>query len=352
MANKTTQQDVAKLANVSTGTVSRVINKHPMVSKEAKIAVMQAIEKLGYTPNMVAQSLAHGHTRNVLVVFLDRSPILPSTWQYELPILQGINDYFSLHNYTIQIGMHSLNTHSPENLLKEILCNKSVDGLIILTSWILEKVFIEALVERDIPTIFIGNGPYRLGEDPIGTTILFDNFHIIQEAYTLLNSLGHRNIAFITGAEKQLHSQLRLEAFTKIARKFHREFPEEYIYHGDYSVNSGFEALYAFFKTAEPPTAIICANDLMAIGAMKAATEFNLRVPQDISIIGFDNIEVANYYSPPLTSVKVPAYDLGTLGANKLLDSIKNNSSGEVHTLPSTLIIRKSVCRLQAKTQE
>ena len=90
----------------------------------------------------------------------------------------------------------------------------------------------------------------------------------------------------------------------------------------------------------------------MAIGAMKAATEFNLRVPQDISIIGFDNIEVANYYSPPLTSVKVPAYDLGTLGANKLLDSIKNNSSGEVHTLPSTLIIRKSVCRLQAKTQE
>ncbi|MHC1691772.1 MAG: LacI family DNA-binding transcriptional regulator [Sphaerochaetaceae bacterium] len=347
MADKITQRDVARLAKVSTGTVSRVINKHPMVSPEAELAVLQAIEKLGYTPNMVAQSLAQGRTRNILVVFLDISPILPSTWQYELPILQGINDYLTSQDYALQIGMHTLNSNGPQALFKDILHNKSIDGLIILTSWALDGDFIRALYERGIPVAFIGNGPYLVDGVPVGTTILFDNYQIIQEAYRLLHSLGHRRIAFVTGSDAQLHAQLRLQAFTDVAKEYHEEFSQDYIHHGDYSVNSGFEALYAFYKTPQPPTAIICANDLMAIGAMKAANEFGLRIPQDISIIGFDNIEVSSFYSPPLTSVKVPAYDLGTLGAQKLLESIQGNTSCETLTLPTKLLVRKSVCRLE-----
>ncbi|MFA7017544.1 MAG: LacI family DNA-binding transcriptional regulator [Sphaerochaetaceae bacterium] len=350
MSKKITQREVAGLAKVSTGTVSRVINNHPLVSKKAKKKVLRAIETLNYTPNLVARSLAQGRTQNILVEFLDKNPILPSTWQYELPILQGINDFFALHDYSIQIGMHSLDSSSPEKLLKKILSNKSVDGFIILTSWDLDKMFVDALAKTNIPTVFLGNGPYNFEGTPVGTTILFDNYHIIQEAYTLLHSLGHRRIAFITGSENQLHAKLRLDAFREAARKYQEDLPEEYIYYGDYSVNSGTEGIHAFFKIPETPTAIICSNDLMAIGAMRAAKELSLNIPQDISIIGFDDIEVALYSTPPLTSVKVPTYELGTLGARKLLESIHEGIQGETHTLPSTLIVRNSVCRLNDQT--
>lgn len=340
---KITQQDVAKLAKVSTGTVSRVINAHPLVSRKAKEAVLEAIESLGYAPNTVAQSLAQGRTRNILVAFLDNSPILPSTWQYELPILQAINDYSRLHGYSVTISMNPTNDTFNSSQFKDIIRNRSMDGLIILTSLELEKGFLEALYESKIPTVFIGNGPYYHDSQQVGTAILFDNSSTIKEAYNLLRSLGHEYIGFITGTDNHIHSNLRLKAFTDMAVN-HCTYPiDDYIFHGDYAVNSGFQALFTFYKKNPPPTAIICANDLMAIGAMRAAKEFHLRVPQDVSVIGFDNIEVANFYSPPLTSVKVPSYELGKIGAEKLVNLIHGEGLFETITLPTELIVRKSV---------
>lgn len=344
--HKITQREVAKLAKVSTGTVSRVINGNPLVSKEARKNVLSAIEELGYVPNFVAQSLAQGRTRNILVAFLDNSPILPSTWQYELPIFQSINNYLRLHDYSVQISMHTTNSKFNSLIFNDIVHNKSMDGLIILTSLALEDSFIKSLYESKIPTVFIGNGPYIHNGKQVGTAILFDNFTIIQEAYSMLRSLGHERIGFISGTDEHIHAQLRLEAFTSKARQY-SEYPvDDLIYHGDYSINSGFQGLYTFYKKDPPPTAIICANDLMAIGAMKAAKEFHLRIPEDLSIIGFDNIEVASFYSPPLTSVKVPSYDLGNLGAEKLVNLIKDKTPYEVLTLPTELVIRKSVRRI------
>ena len=343
--DKITQKEVAELAKVSTGTVSRVINGHHFVSEEAKIAVMSAIEKLGYVPNTVAQSLAQGRTRNILVAFLDNSPILPSTWQYELPILQAINNYLRGHDYSVQISINATNKSFNSVFFHEIVRNQSMDGLIILTSLALGDSFLKSLYESKIPTVFIGNGPYIYNNQHVGTTILFDNSTIIKEAYSMLKSLGHERIGFITGTDGHKHSQLRLEAFTEIALE-NANYPiNDYIYHGDYSINSGFQGLYTFYKKNPPPSAIICANDLMAIGAMKAAKEFHLRIPQDLSIIGFDNIEVANYYSPPLTSIKVPSYDLGKLGAEKLVSLIKEKSEYETIVLPTELVVRKSVSR-------
>ena len=343
MMNKVTQQDVAKLAKVSTGTVSRVINGNSLVSAEARKAVLEAIEKLGYAPNTVAQSLAQGRTRNILVAFVDNSPILPSTWQYELPILQAINNFLRMHDYSVQISMNTTNNSFDSILFKEIIRNKSMDGLIILTSLELGESFLKSLHDSKIPTVFIGNGPYLYDTGQIGTAILFDNSLIIKEAYNLLRSLGHEYIGFITGSDDHIHSQLRMEAFTEMAVQ-HCDYPvEKYIFHGDYSINSGFQGLFTFFKKNPPPTAIICANDLMAIGAMRAAKEFHLRIPQDVSIIGFDNIEVASFYSPPLTSIKVPSYDLGKIGAEKLINLIHGGSTYETITLPTELVVRKSV---------
>ena len=347
MADRITQRNVADLAKVSTGTVSRVINGHPLVSEEARAAVLRAIDQLGYIPNKAAQSLAQGRTRNILVAFLDKSPILPSTWQYELPILQAINDCLRLNDYSVQITIHTTEGNLDSVLFKDVMYNKSIDGMIILTSLAVEDSFIKSLKESRIPTVFIGNGPFWHDGNQIGTAILFDNFHIIQDAYNMLRSLGHERIGFITGSDEHIHSQIRLKAFTEIAAKhMDRNSYEKLIYHGDYSINSGFEALYHFFKKADPPTAIICANDLMAIGAMKAAKELHMRVPQDLSIIGFDNIEVGSFYSPPLTSVKVPSYDLGRQGAELLLQTIQDGKTREPVTLPTELIIRNSISKM------
>lgn len=350
MMHKVTQQDVAKLAKVSTGTVSRVINGHPLVSEEAKKAVLAAIEKLGYAPNTVAQSLAQGRTRNILVAFIDNSPILPSTWQYELPILQAINNFLRLHDYSVQISMNTTNDTFNSILFKEIVRNKSMDGLIILTSLELGESFLKSLYDSKIPTVFIGNGPYMYDSHQVGTAILFDNSKIIKEAFNLLRSLGHERIGFITGTDDHIHSQLRLEAFTQMASQYCDYSFEEYIFHGDYTINSGFQGLFTFFKKTPPPSAIISANDLMAIGAMRAAKEFHLRIPQDVSIIGFDNIEVASFYSPPLTSIKVPSYNLGNMGAEKLVKLIQDGSAYETITLPTELIVRKSVGAVRRDT--
>ena len=214
--------------------------------------------------------------------------------------------------------MNTTNDTFNSILFKEIVRNKSMDGLIILTSLELGESFLKSLYDSKIPTVFIGNGPYMYDSHQVGTAILFDNSKIIKEAFNLLRSLGHERIGFITGTDDHIHSQLRLEAFTQMASQYCDYSFEEYIFHGDYTINSGFQGLFTFFKKTPPPSAIICANDLMAIGAMRAAKEFHLRIPQDVSIIGFDNIEVASFYSPPLTSIKVPSYDLGNMGAEKL----------------------------------
>lgn len=347
LVNKITQRNVADLAKVSTGTVSRVINGVPLVSEEARTAVLSAIEQLGYIPNTAAQSLAQGKTRNILVAFLDKNPILPSTWQYELPILQAINDYLHLNGYSVQIAIHSTERRLDSALFKDVIYNKSIDGMILLTSFALDESFIGALGESGIPTVFIGNGPYWFDGNQIGSAILFDNFNIIQTAFNFLHSLGHERIGFITGSDGHIHSQIRLKAFTEILSKTFKDLMrDDCVFHGDYTINSGFGALYSFYKKPQPPTAIICANDLMAIGAMKAADELGLRVPQDISIVGFDNIEVASFYSPSLTSIKIPSYELGKQGAEILLESIKNGKTRETITLPTELIVRKSVSKL------
>lgn len=344
MSRSITQEDVAKLAKVSTGTVSRVINNHTLVSDSAREAVAAAIEQLGYIPNRAAQSLAQGKSCNILIAFIDESQILPSTWQYELPILQAINDFFYPNNYAIQLSMHTTEKKLDDSLFREIIHNKSIDGLIILTSLMLEKSFIKALKESGLPAVFVGNGPYMIKKEKIGATILFDNSQIIKDAFLFLQSLGHRRIGFIAGLKNHIHSQTRMQAFTEIYHNYaESDIIEPLIFYGDYTINSGFEALYYFLTKTEPPSAIICANDLMAIGAMKASHELRINIPQDISIIGFDNIEIASFYSPPLSSIKVPAYDLGLQSASTLLNIIREEMYNPVVVLPTELVIRQSV---------
>ncbi|QQO11094.1 LacI family DNA-binding transcriptional regulator [Breznakiella homolactica] len=340
---KVTQMDVARYAEVSTGTVSRVVNNIPLVDGPTRTKVLRAIEELGYIPNHAAQALAQGRTKSLLLLILDKQPILPSTWQYELPVLQGINDYIKKHGYTLQIEITNYGQgETAEDVGDTILRGRSVDGLLILTSWEIDEEMLRKIHGYAIPAIFIGNGPYRCGGHPVGASVRFDNYSVIRETYRILYGLGHRRIAFIKGSTDQIHSSIRLSAFLDAAAESGTELPGPYLAEGHYSVQGGYQAMYGFARLTERPTAVICANDLMAIGAMKAAAELDIPVPRELSITGFDDIEISEYLSPPLTTVRVPAYDLGKNGASLLIRQIEQGTPPEDTLLPAAIVLRKS----------
>ena len=346
--DKITQRDVANFAGTSTGTVSRVLNNIPLVDANTRAKVLEAIKTLGYIPNHAAQTLAIGRTKNILLLILDKEPITTSTWQYELPILQGINNYIQSKGYVLQIEMlHYLEGSAGNNIHERLFQNRSVDGLIVLTSWHIESASIEKIFMWKIPTVFIGNGPYQHKGDPVGSAVLFDNYTIIKEVYSMLWQLGHRAIAFIKGDEMQLHSAIRLDAFLQANKEHNSLYREEYIFSGNYSVQGGYRALYAFAKLASRPTAVICANDLMAIGLMKAASELGISIPDDLSVIGFDNVEISEYLTPPLSTIQVPAYDMGLKSAIMLINKIEGTEPEETLVLPASFVIRQSTTQIQ-----
>ncbi|MDR1949181.1 MAG: LacI family transcriptional regulator [Spirochaetaceae bacterium] len=344
MNKKITQYDVAKRIGVSTATVSRVLNKDPHVDQVTRHKVLEAIERLGYIPNQTARSLASGRNNSILLLILDKEPIFPSTWQYELPVLQEINRHMQEKQYTLQIEMvNGRDSFMMDRVQEELIKNRSVDGLIILTSWPLEDTFIQKIDRYRIPAVFIGNGPHTLVNHQIGSTILFDNAGVIKETYALLQNLGHRNIAFIKGDEIQLHAVIRFRSFCEAITAQGGHLDERYIFDGHYSVQGGYQALNNFVRCSPPPSAIICANDLIAIGVMKAAADLGIHIPEELSVIGFDNIEISGYLSPPLTTVNVPTYEMGLTAAVKLINQIELGEKADVTLLPVSLVHRGTV---------
>jgi DNA-binding LacI/PurR family transcriptional regulator len=344
MNRKITQYEVAKKIGVSTATVSRVLNKDPHVDQVTRRKVLDAIEKLGYIPNQIARSLASGRNSSILLLILDKEPIFPSTWQYELPVLQGINKYMQEKKYTLQIEMvNGRDSFVMDRVQEELIRSRSIDGLIILTSWPIGDTLVQKIDRYRIPTVFIGNGPHTLGNHQVGSTILFDNAGVIKEAYTLLQNLGHRNIAFIKGDEIQLHAVIRFCSFCEAITVRGGRLDERYIFDGHYNVQGGYQALNNFVRCSPPPSAIICANDLIAIGVMKAATDLGIRIPEELSVIGFDDIEISEYLSPPLTTVNVPAYEMGLKAAVKLINQIELGEKADITLLPASLVQRGTV---------
>jgi LacI family transcriptional regulator len=343
-AGAITQSDVARVAKVSTGTVSRVINDQPQVSEKAKRKVQEAIKQLGYRPNKSAQALVKGETKNILLLCIDESPIMPSTWQYELPILQGIESYLKRFGYTLDICMPTHGEVLSPDFMDRLLWSRVFDGILILTAWSLERSIIKDLCERKIPTICVGNGPYREKGIDICGSALFDNYYIIKDIFSTLFDLGHRRIAFIKGTAHHQHGLLRFKGYRQALREHGISFDPRYECCGSYNIPSGYSAMELLLGLAEPPSAVIASNDLMAIGAIRAINDHGLRVPHNISIVGFDDLEISEFLEPSLSSVKVPSWELGTMSAESLYHLIQQPTiAGRSITLPVTFAKRNSI---------
>jgi LacI family repressor for deo operon, udp, cdd, tsx, nupC, and nupG len=324
--------EVAKRAGVSPSTVSRVLSNPNVVSIKTRLKVLKAVDVLGYIPNSTAKNLRTSRTGKLLVTVPDISNPFFSL------ILQGIEDAAMREDYAVLVG-DTQHDERREQRYALMLNSKEADGLIFLGHRLPEAAaaLARGAAPRCAPIVNGCEFNPRLGIP----SVHIDNARAASDAMHLLYDLGHERIGIITGPLVSPLSRDRLRGASTTAKKRSEEEPA--VTDGDFSVESGTEAAQRLFAAPRPPTAVFCFNDEMAMGVLEFARRKRLRVPRDLSVVGFDDIRFARYTDPPLTTVAQPMRAIGE-GTVRMLLSILSDDSvpPESVTLPHTLITRGS----------
>ena len=330
---KVTLDMVAHEAGVSPSTVSRILNGTAIVSEDKKNAVDQAILKLGFVPNPVARGLAGGRTMSVGVVTqaID-SPFYGAA-------LRGIEETFEPAGSSALFVSGHWNATTEMRCL-EMLKSRYVDGVIVLTGRLTNDTL--AKFAQSMPMIVTG----RTMKAPNLFSLNFDNFLGGKMATQHLIQLGHRQIAFITGSTEHPDSVERFAGYKAALQAAHIEFDPKLVAKGEYHEVSGLLAVERLLDSQKQFTAIFAANDQMAIGASLALHRRSLRVPEDVSLIGFDDLPASMYGIPPLSTIHQPAYELGQIAASAMLQLLGGKQPDVIVPEPQ-LIVRESSRRMR-----
>jgi DNA-binding LacI/PurR family transcriptional regulator len=289
---------VAERAKVSVATVSRTINRIPTVDPAYAARVWKAIHDLNYVPNTQARALVSGRSRLIGVIISDiTNPFFPE-------LIQSFEDEAVEANYEILIGSTAHDTRRMQLCIDRMI-QRNVEGVAVMTFGI-EEPLLGRLAAQDIPLVFIDVAPNGPGMSAISV----DYSAGIREAVKHLVELGHTRISFIAGPAGLHSGESRKTAFLDAAREFKIKVAKSDIYSGDHTLEGGISGMRAFRTRGELPTAILCSNDMTAIGVLHAAAEARLRVPEDISVVGFDDIHIARFTVPPLTTIRMSCQEL------------------------------------------
>lgn len=323
------RNDIARLAGVSSATVSRVVNNHKNVSSEVREKVLQVIDQMNYKPSAIARSLKMTSPRT-LVYFAPniRNP-------YFSEIYKGINDYARSEGYTTVILDNKTEAGS-----MDLLTAGKVDGVVIGHK--LPDELMEELKNHEIPAVFLNTASHGMDEN-IHTTIKIDIYEATCKILRYLFSQGHTKIGMLV--EHTSINDERYEAYKSMLEQHGLPFDERRIafFDGlDYSYEQGYRCMEQLLDSGTDVSAVIANNDLIAIGGMRAAFERGFSVPRDFSFVGFDNIPVARYYNPSLTTVKLFEYEQGLAAGKMLLDRIEGREVKSI-ILDTELILRESV---------
>jgi LacI family repressor for deo operon, udp, cdd, tsx, nupC, and nupG len=324
--------DVAKLANVSTATVSRVLSNAGNVKKETTEKVLEAIQKLNYQPNMLARQLRKLETKTVLVVVPD------ITNTFFSKVLRGIEQVAIENGYQVLLG-DTGNDVERESEYLNILRQRKADGMILLTAR-MDRSLLEEMVS-EFPVVLACE--YLEGAEI--PTVSIDNISSARKATEYLISLGHRRIGFISGPLNVILSRDRLKGFHQAMAQHNIPVESFLVQEGDFSFESGYNMMMKFLALEKPPTAVFAANDEMAIGAIKAIKSKGLSVPNNISVVGFDDIKFASIYEPALTTISQPMFEIGKKAMELLIKLInKEELEKNQYILRDRLVIRDT-CR-------
>jgi LacI family transcriptional regulator len=328
-----TQIDVALRAGVSQATVSLVVNNsaRTAIPDETRQRVYQAIDELGYRPNTLASSLRLGKTQTIGLILPD------SANPFFAEVSRSIEASAFKQNYNLILCNTEEDTEK-ELLYVDVLCSRQVDGIIFVAVGDKTDSLLR-VIGKNIPLVMVDRDLSGMEVD----AVLMDNYQGGYLATEHLIQLGHRRIGCIFGPSSVNPSARRGEGYLA-ALKDHEISPDENLMiRGDFHPYSGMEAAHRMLNLPEHPTAIFACNDLMAIGAMRAITEAGLKVPEEISLVGFDNIELASYTNPPLTTVAQPIQEAGQRAVNLLLSRIEEpDLPFRQVMLPTSLTIRRS----------
>ncbi len=328
-----TMKNVAEMAGVSTATVSRTLMNPEKVSPLTRQKVERAALAVGYFPHALSHRIKRSDSHTILVIVPDISN------PFFVDILHGIEQTAARQGYLVLISNYA-EQHQLKQTLVNLIITKQIDGILLLgmpppfdTSKKERRnlppmvMAIEFVPELDIPTVHI------------------DNLTSAFEAVHYLYKLGHKKIACIAGPDSLSFNHYRLEGYIQALHRNSLTVEKNYIVQGDATHETGARALTALMKLAHPPTAIFCHNDMIAIGAIQQSGKLGILVPKDVSIIGFDNLSVAQYCSPPLTTVAQPRYQIGQEAMLLLLEQLQgHNVSTRSQLVETELIIRASTC--------
>ena len=328
-----TQNDVAMSAGVSQATVSLVLNNvsKTTIPEETRQRVLKAIDELGYRPNTLASSLRLGKTQTLGLILPD------SANPFFAEVSRSIEAAAFEQDYNL-ILCNTEGNIEKERIYVDVLCNRQVDGIIFVAVGDQADSLLRVLC-KNVPVVMIDRDLPGLEVD----AVLTDNRQGGYLATQHLIQLGHRRIGCIAGPSSVTPSARRGEGYLAALAEHEIPADEEFLMRGDFHPHSGWEATRTMLALQEPPTAIFACNDLMAIGAVRAITEAGMRVPEDISLVGFDNIELVSYTNPPLTTVAQPIQETGQMAVNFLVERIREPSLNFRRViLPTSLIVRNS----------
>ncbi len=330
-----TLEEIAKQAGVSRSTVSRVLNKHPNVSEEARERVLAVTQRLDFQPNVLARSLAGGRSR-ILGLVIPMGVAALFTDPYFPILIQGVASACNSHDYSVMLWLAE--PEQERRVIQKILQGGLIDGVIV-SSMLMDDPLLKALLDRQMPFILIGRHP----TDQRVSYIDVDNRNSAREMVAYMLRLGYRRIATVTGPLNMIAGNDRLEGY-QLALRERGIMPDPALMaSGDFTEVGAFTATKRLL--AHQPDAIFCASDAMAAGVLRALREAGKRVPEDIGLAGFDDIPMSARLEPPLTTVRQPIQRTGAVAAETLIDLLEEGETRPRRViLPTELVIRGS-CR-------
>jgi len=332
-------KDVANKAGVSIATVSRVINNAPNISDETRFRVQKAMKALNYRPSRIAKRLRSKSVSGNLVGVMVPDISNP----FYIDVLTGIEDYLHSHQYLLIMCNFSQNA-AKEKMYVDALVSESVDGLIVAPAHEEDEKIME-LERVGIPFVCIDRGLKNVKAD----LVLVDNVKGAYEAVSYLLKQDYKRIAYISGLIEIPTSRQREAGYMSALEEFGIPYRRELVKYGDSGMQSGIRLTRDLLMQEQRPDAIFTGNNLITLGALQAITKMGLHIPDDIAVIGFDDMPFSDTLNPPLTAVRQPAYEIGRRAAELLYQRILEPERPNVKIMLETELIIRESTRVKAK---
>lgn len=333
MSTSVTIEEIARLADVSRSTVSRVLNNHPNVRPEVREKVLRVVHEHNYTPNAAARSLASSRS-NVVSLVVPRSAATLFADPFFPLVIQGISEACAGAGYFLMLSMLTADLERP--FYNRVLRGRHFDGVIMLSSDV-DDPLLPQLIRDGMPLVLVGRHPYLEHV----ATVDVENREGARLATAHLLGLGHRRVATITGPQNMVVGIDRRDGYKQALTAAGITIDPALIVEGDFTQESGYSGMARLLALPAPPRAVFVASDAMAFGAMRAIGEAGLRVPEHVALVGFDDVPAAAYSSPPLSTVHQPCVELGAAAVRALVAQIDAPGPPPVAVrLPVTLKVR------------